>query len=57
MQLDDEQYLEMVDSVVDEGEPELLIGPVPKATTLPAGLPVQWARALIAPNPVAVSSP
>jgi len=54
MQLDDEQYLEMVDSVVDEGEPELLIGPVPKATTLPAGLPVQWARALIAPNPVAV---
>jgi hypothetical protein len=50
MRLHDEQYAELIDRVVDEGEPELIIGPLAKP---PSELPAHWIEALKAHDPYA----
>jgi hypothetical protein len=50
MELGEDQLAELIDSVVDEGEPELTIGPLREA---PADLPSLWTQALTSRDPAA----
>jgi hypothetical protein len=48
MRISEEQYFGLIDRVVHEGAPELLIGPTDE---LPVGLPPLWANVLSVPDP------